>query len=57
MCYEKAGILGKEMSRTSETIFEVNDRLNLINSEKLKEIMKTENLLKEGFVFRDLQYE
>ena len=47
--YEKAGLLGKEMKKQNCSIFEANKRLKVIDDEKLKIIMKKENLLKEGF--------
>ncbi len=53
--YEKAGILAKEITQSQKSIFECNSKLNLISPTKLKEIMKTENLVKEGFVFKDLK--
>jgi aspartate ammonia-lyase len=53
--YENAGILAKEITSTGDSIFRCNERLNLIPQERLDEIMKTENLVKEGFIFKDLQ--
>lgn len=53
--YEKAGLLGKEIRTSGCSIFDANDKLKLIDSEKMKEIMKPDNLLKEGFVPGDLK--
>ncbi len=52
--YKKAEIIAKEMTKSNKTIFEANDELKLIDTDKLKKIMKQENLLKLGFRLDDL---
>ena len=52
--YNKAGNLAKEMRNNNCNIFEANKKLNLINSLKLEEILRTQNLLKTGFSVNDI---
>jgi aspartate ammonia-lyase len=52
--YRKAVLLAKEMKTSDCNIFEANKKLNLIDEEKLKSILKPENLLKTGFTLSDL---
>jgi aspartate ammonia-lyase len=52
--YEKAGLLAKEMKVSGLDIFNANKKLNLISEEKLVEILKPENLIKEGFSIKDI---
>ncbi|MEI6091580.1 MAG: lyase family protein [bacterium] len=52
--YEKAGLLAKEMKESCLDIFDANKKLNLIREEKLAEILKPENLIKEGFSIKDI---
>ncbi len=52
--YNKASILAKEMKKNNEDIFTVNNRLNLIESEKLDRILAPQNLLKMGFTLKDI---
>lgn len=52
--YNKAAELGQLMSQKTLTIFEANDELNFIEKDKLDELLKPENLLKEGFSIKDL---
>ncbi len=52
--YRKAVLLAKEMKTSSCDIFEANRKLNLIEDEKLKSVLKPENLLKTGFTLNDL---
>jgi len=47
-------LLAKEMKTSDCNIFEANKKLNLIDEEKLKSILKPENLLKTGFTLSDL---
>lgn len=52
--YRKAVLLAKEMKAHEIDIFEANKQLKLIDEEKLKNILKPENLLKTGFTLNDL---
>jgi len=52
--YNKASELSKEMRKQNIDIFEANQNLKIIDSEKLKIILQTENLLKTGFSLNDL---
>ncbi len=52
--YEKAGLLAKEMKFSNLDIYEANKKLKLIDVEKLEEILKPENLIKEGFSIKDI---
>jgi aspartate ammonia-lyase len=52
--YRKAVLLTKEMKASGCDIFEANKKLNLIDEEKLKSVLKPENLLKTGFTLNDL---
>jgi len=52
--YNKASELSKEMRKNNIDIFEANQNLKLIDNQKLKTILQTENLLKTGFSLNDL---
>jgi aspartate ammonia-lyase len=52
--YRKAVVLAEEMKSSGCDIFEANKKLNLIDEEKLKSVLKPENLLKTGFTLNDL---
>jgi aspartate ammonia-lyase len=52
--YRKAVLLAKEMKSSGCDIFEANIKLNLLDQEKLKSVLKPENLLKTGFTLNDL---
>ncbi|MFZ4548082.1 MAG: lyase family protein [Bacteroidales bacterium] len=52
--YRKAVLLSKEMKSAGCDIFEANKRLEIVDEEKLKNILKPENLLKTGFILSDL---
>jgi len=52
--YEKAGLLAKEMKESNLDIYEANKKLKLITDSKLSEILKPENLIKEGFSIKDI---
>lgn len=51
--YNKASELAHLMQDNKLTIFEANDKLKVISSEKLEELIKVENILKEGFTMND----
>ena len=53
--YNKASILAKEMKNNKINIFEANKKLKLIEEEKLKQILKSENLLKMGYSIEDIR--
>jgi aspartate ammonia-lyase len=55
--YNKAGELAKSMKSEGWDIFAANKELKLIRNEKLKEILKPENLLKLGYTLEDLGIE
>ncbi len=52
--YHKAQALAQEMKKNNQTIFEANASLNLLDTEKLKEILKPTRLLQKGFSLKDL---
>jgi aspartate ammonia-lyase len=52
--YNKSSLLAKEMKSSGTTIFEANSKLGLIPEERLKQILKPENLLKLGYTLNDL---
>ncbi len=52
--YRKAVMLSKEMKATGCDVFEANLKLRLIDQEKLKNVLKPENLLKTGFTLSDI---
>jgi aspartate ammonia-lyase len=52
--YKKAVLLSKEMKTSGCDVFEANSKLKLIDEEKLKNVLKPENLLKTGFTLSDL---
>lgn len=54
--YKKAALLANEMKEKNIGLFEANKNLNLIPAEKLKMIVKPENLLKEGYSIQDLNF-
>jgi len=52
--FNKAAILSNTMKYEGLNIFEANEKLKLIDDSKLREIVKSENLLKLGFSMKDL---
>lgn len=52
--YNRSSLLATEMKKNKLNIFDANSKLNLIDNNKLKEILKTENLLKSGYSIDDL---
>lgn len=52
--YHNASVLAQEMKKNKIDIFKANGNLNLIDSDKLAQILQPENLLKEGFSINDL---
>jgi aspartate ammonia-lyase len=52
--YHKAAELAKEMKTSGLDIFQANEKLQMINTEKLKKILQPQNLLKMGFTVNDL---
>ena len=52
--YQKAVLLSKEMKASGCDVFDANKKLNLIEEDKLRNVLKPENLLKTGFTLNDL---
>ncbi len=52
--YRKAVMLSKEMKATGCDVFEANLKLRLIDQDKLRNVLKPENLLKTGFTLNDI---
>lgn len=52
--FNRAAMLAQEMRSKKIDIFSANKNLNLIPEDKLKELVKPNNLLKLGFSFRDV---
>jgi len=55
--YNRASELAREMKENSISIEEANARLCLIEPEKLHNILTPSNLLKEGFILKDIMEE
>jgi aspartate ammonia-lyase len=53
--YHKAGQLAARMKEKGETIFEANNHLKIISDEKLRDMLKPQELLKTGFSLSDLE--
>ncbi len=52
--YKKAEQLAKTMKEKKINVFDANHELKLMEDKKLKEILKPENLLKEGFSLKEI---
>ncbi len=52
--YNKAADLAKAMKENKLDVFEANKSLNLINQDKMKEILSPQNLIKMGFTLGDV---
>ncbi len=52
--YHKAAELAKEMKTSGLDIFQANEKLQTMNTEKLKKILQPQNLLKMGFTVNDI---
>ncbi|HKL09485.1 MAG TPA: lyase family protein [Bacteroidales bacterium] len=52
--YHKAAELAKEMRTSGLDVFQANEKLQIINTEKLKKVLQPQNLLKMGFTVNDL---
>ena len=52
--YHKATVLAKHMKQTNLSVFEANDELKLIGSERLIELMKPESLIRQGYSLNDI---
>lgn len=52
--YHAAGRLADYMKSNNCSIFEANEKLALVEKKKLDEILKSENLIKEGFSLNEL---
>jgi aspartate ammonia-lyase len=52
--YNKAAEVSRHLKDSCKNIFELNDELKFMNSKQLKDILKPENLLKEGFSLKDI---
>jgi aspartate ammonia-lyase len=53
--YKRAGELAKEMKKSGADIFTANRSLGLVDSELLKKLMETDQLLKKGFTIDDIR--
>jgi aspartate ammonia-lyase len=53
--YRKAAEVAALMKDSCLTVFEANGKLNYIDTEKLKEILKPENLVQGGYRLKDLE--
>jgi aspartate ammonia-lyase len=52
--YHKSSLLAEEMKKNKSDIFEANKVLKLLPEDKLKEILKPQRLLSEGFSVHDI---
>ena len=55
--YNKASMLAKEMKENHSDVFNANKKLKLIKEEKLKHLLKPENLLKTGYTLEDILFD
>lgn len=53
--YNKASLMAKYMKKENCSIFTANKNLQILESTKIEEILKPQNLLKLGFTIRDIQ--
>ena len=53
--YHRAAELAKEMNETGKDIFKANEGLNILEKNKLEQLMKPANLLKKGFTMDDIR--
>ncbi|MBN2663173.1 MAG: hypothetical protein JXR68_05950 [Bacteroidales bacterium] len=53
--YNKASELSKLMRLKTINVFEANKILNLLDEDKIKELLKPDNLLKNGFSLKEIQ--
>lgn len=53
--YNQASAMAKEMKASGLSVFEANRKLNIINEEKLSELLAPQNLLKMGFSIKELE--
>lgn len=52
--YNKASELAKEMQNSKTDIFGANEKLKIVEAQKLKQILSPQNLLKMGFTLGDV---
>jgi aspartate ammonia-lyase len=52
--YNKASQLAKAMRTDNLTIFEANEKLQLLEKSKIEELLRPDNMLKNGFSLKDL---
>ena len=52
--YHKASVLAKKMQEENISVFDANSTLNYISEQKLREILKPEQVLKQGFSLKDI---
>ncbi len=52
--YNKASELARLMKSENLAVAEANDRLKLVDPDRLKEVLKPENLLKLGYLISDI---
>ncbi|MDY6799606.1 MAG: lyase family protein [Bacteroidota bacterium] len=52
--YHKASELAKEMKNSELDVFQANEKLQMMDSEKLRKILQPQNLLKMGFTLDDI---
>ncbi|HSH51712.1 MAG TPA: lyase family protein [Bacteroidales bacterium] len=54
--YHKAAELAKEMNTSGLDIFKANEKLQIMDTNKLKKILQPQNLLKMGFTLDDINF-
>ncbi|MBN2892117.1 MAG: hypothetical protein JXL97_09635 [Bacteroidales bacterium] len=52
--YNKASELAKEMRENKINIFEANEKLKILDSKRITELLKPDNLLKNGFSLKEI---
>jgi len=52
--YNKASLLAREMKGTGLNVFQANDKLQLLDDQKMKTLLSPDNLLKLGYTLNEL---
>lgn len=52
--YNAASEIARQMKNSGQSVLELNNSMQFMNEAKLKQILKPENLLKEGFTLKDI---
>jgi len=53
--YHKAAELARTMKENRCTVFEANEKLQLVSDDRMKKLMEPDQLLKKGFTMNDIR--